>query len=138
MKKVSALRIPVYAIHKKHRPMHGMTRTDFGYITQLVGEKKDGSKYLYFWLADIEEDVIENPESFQIDPSPCGSRMTEDEAANFSKQENNWQIGYIQDGKLFITDSVNVETAWSSDEDRTLHPTKLRRIGEFPAEEGGK
>ena len=120
--------IPVFAIRKINHPAFGMTTTDYGYITQLMGKKKDGTKHNYHWLADIEEEIIESPETFVIDPIPCGRRLNDDEAATFAAQDNVGQIGYIEDGKLIITDCIDVETAWGSN-DEGLIPTRFRRVG---------
>lgn len=100
----------VYMISKPNTPFSGATRNIFYYETEVDG---------HLWLADIEEDQMYEPTTFEIDPDPCGIGFKDQEhlkeylmSEHYTKKPAKI-VGYIEDGKLFITKKIRMETGWS-------------------------
>lgn len=124
--------IPVIAIRKENRPFYGMTRIDYGYVIERRWSRSrkrwtaDGEDRV-LWLASIDEDFIEAPDTWQEDTEPCGHGIRDDEELQdiIAKGEI---VGFIKDGKLTITRAIEVERAWAY-LGGNMVPTKTERIG---------
>lgn len=101
-------KIIVFAINTSNKPFTGMTRTDFHYITEIiVGENNEKIK----WLADFDDDWIDEPEDFIWDDEPCGSGLSNEEAEEFLKKGK--VMGFIdEDRKFNLTGNIKVERSW--------------------------
>lgn len=94
---------------KPNSPVHGANLNNYCYETMVDGHP---------WLADIEEDQMFEPETFEIDPDPCGQGFKDKaqmqewlKSRTFFKMAAR-EVGYVEDSKLYITKQIEVETGW--------------------------
>lgn len=103
------MKSPVYMWIKPNSPASGCNLNNYCYATQADGRP---------WLADIEEDQMFDPETFEIDPDPCGMGFKDEAQMNEWLESDSYykkpakQVGFIEDGKLFVLERIKVETGW--------------------------
>lgn len=94
---------------KPNSPVSGANANNYCYETTVEGKP---------WLADIEEDQMFEPETFEVDPDPCGRGFADEKQMREWLKSRNWskmaarEVGYVEDGKLYITKQIEVESGW--------------------------
>lgn len=94
---------------KPNSPVSGANLNNYCYETTNEGGP---------WLADIDEDEMFEPGKFVIDPWPCGQGFKDaDGMSDWLRSENYFkrpaqEVGYVEDGKLYVTQLIKVETGW--------------------------
>jgi hypothetical protein len=95
---------------KPNSPFSGANLNNYCYETELDG---------WPWLADIDEDQMFEPATFEVDPDPCGQGFKDtDDMMDWLRSRSYFkeparEVGYIEDGKLYITKLIKVETGWA-------------------------
>jgi hypothetical protein len=114
-------RATLWAVPRKDSPFPGATTLRFYYETTVDGAP---------WLADVEEEQMFEPETFEVDPDPCGAGFRDREEMTTSlRQREARQVGYVEDGRLFITEDIRIEAGWGGPPGTfELLPTKFETI----------